>query len=49
MKTGSLDYVLKVAQVNLQILEAQLGDDAGVIGSALHALSPEGLPVVETA
>ena len=49
VKTGLFDYALKVSQVNLQVLEAQLGDDAGVIGSALHALSPEGLPAQGTA
>ncbi len=49
VKTGLFDYALKVSQVNLQILDAQLGDDAGVIGSALHALSPDGPPAAVVA
>ena len=44
VKTGLFDYALKVSQANLEVLDAQLGDDSGVVGSALHALSPDGLP-----
>jgi len=44
VKTGLFDYALRVSQVNLQVLDAQLADDAGVIGAALHALAPDGLP-----
>ncbi len=49
VKTGLFDYALKVSRVDLEVLEAQLGDDAGVIGSALHALDPEGLAAVASA
>jgi glucokinase len=45
VKTGLFDYALQVSQVGLQVMDAQLADDAGVIGSALHALSPDGLSV----
>ena len=41
VKRSVFDYALRVSRVNLELVDAALGDDAGVIGSALHALLPD--------
>lgn len=38
VKASVFDYALGVSRVNLELLDAQLGDDAGVVGAALQAL-----------
>ncbi len=41
VKKGLFGYALGVSRVDLDVVDAELGDDAGVVGAALHALHPD--------